>query len=96
MMFVLIDLNTQLAFLPCYMKFWTEEQFLAWLEIFGEVSRLSETIKASFLPLENYTHTYEFCSWCGIQTRFFYKQGALFIPGTSSRAWQHCPDEITG
>lgn len=36
--FVLIDLRTQAEFLPPEMQQWSQERFLSWLRLFGEVS----------------------------------------------------------
>jgi hypothetical protein len=38
--FILIDLQTQMPYLPQAMRDWPRERILAWLRVWGEVRRL--------------------------------------------------------
>lgn len=77
--FVLIDLRTQAEFLPPEMQQWSQERFLSWLRLFGEVLPW---------PLPRFTdagHTpgvmaWLFCTPTKLETRFVVsKRGQLVI-----------------
>jgi hypothetical protein len=35
--FILVDLRTQMPYLPCEMRAWGRERILRWLRVYGEV-----------------------------------------------------------
>jgi hypothetical protein len=77
--FILIDLQTQMPYLPAYMRTWPRERFLDWLRLYGEV----------YHP-EHMKDRYTFRSWSGRWTYFDYlESGELFIPDTRVGAWEH-------
>lgn len=80
--FMLLDLATQMRFLPQFVRTWSQEQLFAWLRVWGEVEQLTGMAGR---PLKD---TYSFRSWAGPQTTFVLKDyGGLFIPVTSGWTW---------
>jgi hypothetical protein len=96
--FVLIDLRSQITFLPRQMRTWPREHILGWLRIYGEVHPLGDPSKAlnerlSPEHMRLFQDTYIFRSWVGLQTGVVIRgPGDLFIPGTPLRAWM-APEE---
>ena len=79
--FILVDLRTQMPYLPQEMRDWPRERVLAWLRQYGEVREL-----------ETWTwpqgKAYVFCSWVGLYTSFVLTEtGQMFVPGMRIAAW---------
>ena len=75
--FVLVDLRSQLHYLPAAMRSWTRQQVLQWLQHYGEVRHST-----------NFPDTYFFRSWCGLETPFtLTEDNHLSIPGILVEAW---------
>jgi hypothetical protein len=75
--FILIDLQTQMPYLPEYMRTWSRERLLDWMRQFGEVHQSPKD--------EGW---YSFRSWVGRWASFVLSEaGELYIPGTYIRAW---------
>jgi hypothetical protein len=79
--FVLIDLQSQLPYLPPRMRTWPRERLLRWLAVWGEVRKIEQL---SYPDAD----TYSFGSWIGLRTGFILTHdGRMFIPGTTIEAW---------
>jgi hypothetical protein len=84
--FTLIDLSTQMRFLPQIVRTWPRERLLAWLREWGEVR---EVTGAGGRQLKD---TYMFRSWVGQGTVFkVTDDGRLYLAVTSGWAW---PDDM--
>jgi len=80
--FTLVDLTTQMPYLPTFIRTWPRDRLLAWLSVWGEVHKLEGT------PGAEGADTYTFQSWVGRWTPFVLTQdGRMFIPATPIRAW---------
>ena len=79
----MIDLVTQMPYLPRRMQTWPRERVLAWLRVWGEVWKVEPTGPYD-MP-----NAYTFRSWVG---RWTYceltEDGRFFIPGTRVAAWE--------
>ena len=99
MEFKLIDLRSQMPYLPGFMKAWSRPQLLAWMRNYGTVDLLHS-------PEDKFTQVlmaweqehgrqldlrqdhFVFCSWSGLCTMFVLTESMeLFIPATQIRAW---------
>jgi hypothetical protein len=82
--FVLIDLRTQAEFLPPEMQQWSQERFLSWLRLFGEVkSRPLHRFDGHRLT-NGFITIWTFSAPSGIQTTFIiskHHEFALLDPG---------------
>lgn len=85
--FILVDLTTQMPYLPLSARAWPRERLFAWLRVWGEVQMFEWTQSNSS------DDTYTFRSWVGLTTTFVLTQdGRMFIPSTSIYAWpEHTP-----
>jgi hypothetical protein len=80
--FVLVDLTTQMPYVPRRMQTWPREQVLAWLRAWGEIWKI-DSIGPYATP-----DRYCFRSWWGCWTFFgLTDDGRMFIPGTHVEAW---------
>jgi hypothetical protein len=80
--FILIDLATQMPYLPRSAKEWPRERMLAWLRVWGEVEVMEP--RTGVYDKDRYT----FRSWAGRWTWFVLTEdGDLFIPGLNIQAW---------
>lgn len=84
--FVLVDLRSQLPYLPRFMQLWTRGQVLEWLRLYGQV----------YIPDSEHTlsdpdllrDVYYFRSWCGLESPFVLAESLeLYIPSSAIRAW---------
>ncbi len=83
--FILVDLATQMPYIPDIARTWPRERILAWLRVWGEVHKVE-------WPQVSSDDDYTFCSWVGCSTPFVLTQdGRMFIRGTLIRAW---PEDI--
>lgn len=84
--FTLVDLRSQLPYLPRFMQRWTREQVLEWLRLYGQVYKPdgAHTLSDPTL-LED---VFYFRSWCGLESPFVLR-GSLewYIPSSAIRAW---------
>lgn len=86
--FILVDLATQMPYLPDTARTWPRERLLAWLRVWGEVLKLEWPQSP---PDGGDSSSYMFRSWSGPSTPFALTQdGHMFIRGTWIRAW---PDD---
>ncbi len=70
--FVLVDLRSQIEFLPQQVRNGSQEAFLRWLGQHGEVSEWSHQ-DSTF---------YSFRSWWGIETNFIFpRDGDIYVQG---------------
>jgi hypothetical protein len=84
--FVLVDLQTQMPFLPREMREWPRERLLGWLRFYGEVREVKQPWGY------DEQQTYVFQSWVGLHTAFVLtNSGEMFIPGTRIEAWRGEP-----
>jgi len=75
--FVLIDLRSQMPFLPLFMKKWRRNKLLAWLKIYGELRVFDEQ-----------KDTYFFHAWSGLDTFFILTtDGHMSIRSSRTKAW---------
>lgn len=80
--FILIDLTTQMRFLPQVVRTWPRERLLAWLRVWGEVDEVTR------MGRRQVKDTYAFCSWVGRRTTFtLTDDGRLYLLGISGWAW---------
>lgn len=80
--FILLDLRTQMPYLPVEMREWPHERVLDWMLQYGEVREL-ETWR---MPGQ---HGFVFRSWLGLSTPFVLTDdGDMFIPGARIHAWR--------
>ena len=85
--FVLLDLNTQMPYLPRFMKEWPREEILRWLRLYGEVKESNRAHTPSYPGM--LMDVYYFRSRHGPQCGFILQErGAMFIPGTRTCAWE--------
>jgi hypothetical protein len=81
--FLLVDLTTQMPYLPRRMQPWPRERVLAWLHVWGEVWKVEP-----FGPYDR-PEAYAFRSWVGCWTNFeLTDDGRMSIPGTRVKAWE--------
>ncbi len=95
--FHLINLATQMPYLPRFLQAWAPERIIAWLKVYGEVRNLAEWYRElTDLHPENrfyrdpgqFNTTYNFRSWWGQDTTFVLEDGRMYIPGRRIEAWQ--------
>jgi hypothetical protein len=80
--FILVDLTTQMHYLPRSMQTWPRERVLAWLRVWGDVWKID-----SVGPYET-PNAFAFRSWCGRWTNCeLTTDGRMYIPGTRVKAW---------
>lgn len=80
--FVLIDLTSQMPYIPREARDWPRERLLSWLRVWGDVVMLD------IPPARLGEDMYWFRSWSGCSTTFALStEGHLFIPGTAGWAW---------
>jgi hypothetical protein len=98
--FHLIDLSTQLTYLPHFMREWNMDEILSWLKIYGEVIDLQrlvvedrERTHSDFVeglhrsPIEWYNNHYIFRSWWGFSTTFILSPGNIILSHGYQSAW---------
>jgi hypothetical protein len=82
--FVLVDLYTQMPYLPRVARTWSYDRFLAWLRVWGEIREIE-------YPPELFAvgrRTFAFRSWVGLYANFVLTDdGQMFVPGSRLRAW---------
>jgi len=84
--FVLIDLTSQMPYIPRHVRDWPRERLLAWLRVWGDVDPIPTRY------LEPAYDTYCFRSWLGLSMTFaLTDSGRMFIPGTAIEAWNEPP-----
>jgi hypothetical protein len=82
--FILIDLRTQMPYLPAYMRMWSRERFLDWLRMYGEIRWLGD--RPGW-----WIDSYVFRSWVGLYATFVLHNAgelSLYVPGTYICAWE--------
>lgn len=73
--FVLIDLTTQMPYLPAFTREWPRERLLAWLRVWGEVYKIETPYST---PDDGW---FAFRSWIGLMTPFVLSSdGHMYIP----------------
>ena len=97
--FTLIDLRSQVPFLPRYMKMWSRPRLLAWMRNYGTVDavdapeaeytqRMMKWERDHGIPRVPLPNRYFFCSWSGLSTILVLTEDMeLFIPDSLIRAW---------
>lgn len=85
--FILVDLRTQMPYIPREARDWPHERLLSWLRVWGEI----ESVTLRFpQPGED---VYRFHSWAGCVTPFtLTDDGRMFIPMTTIEAWVEPPE----
>jgi|GEM_PF-6856307 len=61
--FVLIDLRSQMPFLPLFMKKWRRNKLLAWLKIYGELRVFGEWQKSRVEKISNVVDVARMCAF---------------------------------
>jgi hypothetical protein len=90
--FILIDLRTQMPYLPASMQTWSRKRFLDWLHLYGDVSRYRD-LSGYWTEVHDYWNDwYSFTSWIGLWTPFTLHETdsgdlSLHVSGTGIRAW---------
>jgi hypothetical protein len=85
--FILIDLQTQMPYLPQTMRDWQRKRILAWMRVWGEVRWYGELPWHGPLT-DSKRDLYGFYSWCGLTTGFILTEDRrMFIPGTGIKEW---------
>ncbi len=99
--FHMVDLYSQMPYLPQRMRGWPQERVLAWMRLFGEVWQMDRSKAPSFRrmtdsgALSNQSHTYYFRSWIGCELIFEYPApGEMYKVGDLRRGWSsYAPPE---
>ena len=96
--FTLIDLRSQMPYLPSYMRFWSRERFLNWLRIYGQVQWFRNRMEFGD-TIYTFDDEYFFRSWVERETIFSIHESSgelsLHIPGTNIQAWEHPSSEAS-
>ena len=97
--FILVDLRSQMPYLPRYMKAWSRPRLLAWMRTYGTVDaleapddeytqRLMKWDREHGRPGVPRPNRYFFRSWSGLSTVFVLTEDLeLYIPDSLIRAW---------
>ena len=88
--FVLVDLLTQAEFLPLEMQQWSQERFLSWQQLFGEVRPWPLRRYDEHGPTDGFITIWGFWAPSGIQTEFVISknhQFALLVSGRLRQIW---------
>ncbi|MDE3231018.1 MAG: hypothetical protein KGO05_14150, partial [Chloroflexota bacterium] len=81
------DLNTQMPYLPRFMQAWPRDEILNWLRLYGEVKEpiRAHTLSNPAMLKDMYYFRSRHGPYC---TFILLERGAMFIPGTRTRAWE--------
>jgi hypothetical protein len=92
--FLLVDLYSQMPYLPEEMRSWQRERALAWMCIFGEVWEVDHSRTPSFRRIGDgdiilgESHTIFFRSWIGCELIFEYPApGEMYKVADLRRGW---------
>ncbi len=93
-LFHLVDLYSQMPYLPVQMRDWPREHVLAWMGLWGEVWQLGLTGTPDYKRLaagdgiSEQSDTFAFRSWIGCDLVFRYPApGDLYKSGDLRRGW---------
>lgn len=95
--FRLINLASQMPYLPYFMQTWSSDHLIAWLKVYGEVRNLADWYHEQarihpehwfYRDPSQFDHTYHFQSWWGLDTVFILENGRMYIPGRGIEAWR--------
>lgn len=85
--FILVDLYTQMPYLPRVARTWPRDRLLAWLSVWGEVRAIDYPPELTSPDRQ----TFAFRSWVGLYASFVLtNDGRMIVPGARARAW---PDD---